>query len=193
MCAWPHFLQTFAISSRRVLTGDMRPRPRSPGRRRRTRRPGRSRPPRECVFADPGRSFLPESRPAKDSGWGGEVQSPPLLAPRRALDCRAVLAWRFQILDIFQNMESLWPFWHTSRLPARFCPRGFHPIPEPRPGVLSWQDGRRNEVYPANGADLVISNASFGTHFGSTPKGTNTRSEERRVGKECRSRWSPYH
>ena len=23
--------------------------------------------------------------------------------------------------------------------------------------------------------------------------GTNTRSEERRVGKECRSRWSPYH
>ena len=24
-------------------------------------------------------------------------------------------------------------------------------------------------------------------------KGTATRSEERRVGKECRSRWSPYH
>ena len=23
--------------------------------------------------------------------------------------------------------------------------------------------------------------------------GTTTRSEERRVGKECRSRWSPYH
>ena len=26
-----------------------------------------------------------------------------------------------------------------------------------------------------------------------TTKGTNKRSEERRVGKECRSRWSPYH
>ena len=25
------------------------------------------------------------------------------------------------------------------------------------------------------------------------PKGTEHRSEERRVGKECRSRWSPYH
>ena len=25
------------------------------------------------------------------------------------------------------------------------------------------------------------------------PEGKNTRSEERRVGKECRSRWSPYH
>ena len=26
-----------------------------------------------------------------------------------------------------------------------------------------------------------------------TPKKPNSRSEERRVGKECRSRWSPYH
>src|SRR2546429_5097235 len=25
------------------------------------------------------------------------------------------------------------------------------------------------------------------------PSGANVRSEERRVGKECRSRWSPYH
>ena len=28
-------------------------------------------------------------------------------------------------------------------------------------------------------------------HFSNTS--TETRSEERRVGKECRSRWSPYH
>ena len=28
---------------------------------------------------------------------------------------------------------------------------------------------------------------------GETPAGTAVRSEERRVGKECRSRWSPYH
>ena len=27
----------------------------------------------------------------------------------------------------------------------------------------------------------------------SSPAASNTRSEERRVGKECRSRWSPYH
>ena len=26
-----------------------------------------------------------------------------------------------------------------------------------------------------------------------TPENTTGRSEERRVGKECRSRWSPYH
>src|SRR6478735_10732892 len=28
---------------------------------------------------------------------------------------------------------------------------------------------------------------------GPSPFGRRTRSEERRVGKECRSRWSPYH
>ena len=30
-------------------------------------------------------------------------------------------------------------------------------------------------------------------HAANGKKGTSTRSEERRVGKECRSRWSPYH
>ena len=29
--------------------------------------------------------------------------------------------------------------------------------------------------------------------FGTSDLGSTTRSEERRVGKECRSRWSPYH
>ena len=29
--------------------------------------------------------------------------------------------------------------------------------------------------------------------FGTYQKDEGTRSEERRVGKECRSRWSPYH
>src|SRR3712207_8008536 len=36
--------------------------------------------------------------------------------------------------------------------------------------------------------------AEFGrTTFGGLVSGINRRSEERRVGKECRSRWSPYH
>ena len=29
--------------------------------------------------------------------------------------------------------------------------------------------------------------------FGNVLEGDDDRSEERRVGKECRSRWSPYH
>src|SRR2546430_12783561 len=32
-----------------------------------------------------------------------------------------------------------------------------------------------------------------GVLFGATAQFVYTRSEERRVGKECRSRWSPYH
>src|SRR5690348_18308025 len=31
------------------------------------------------------------------------------------------------------------------------------------------------------------------THFSSSDASSRERSEERRVGKECRSRWSPYH
>ena len=34
---------------------------------------------------------------------------------------------------------------------------------------------------------------AFGTGHASTSISATTRSEERRVGKECRSRWSPYH
>ena len=30
-------------------------------------------------------------------------------------------------------------------------------------------------------------------HGGAVLRGVDERSEERRVGKECRSRWSPYH
>ena len=36
-------------------------------------------------------------------------------------------------------------------------------------------------------------NSTLGLATGSTPLGAAERSEERRVGKECRSRWSPYH
>ena len=38
-------------------------------------------------------------------------------------------------------------------------------------------------------ADLVLKNATYVNVFCNEL----SRSEERRVGKECRSRWSPYH
>ena len=40
------------------------------------------------------------------------------------------------------------------------------------------------------GSDGIIQVSTGGAEFAS---GTRVRSEERRVGKECRSRWSPYH
>src|SRR2546421_6808319 len=48
---------------------------------------------------------------------------------------------------------------------------------------------RIHESIPA-----VITDRSHGfLHFANVLKAENDRSEERRVGKECRSRWSPYH
>src|SRR5256886_10105583 len=42
------------------------------------------------------------------------------------------------------------------------------------------------------GPDRAVTVALKGDTLG-RPKGVAVRSEERRVGKECRSRWSPYH
>ena len=44
------------------------------------------------------------------------------------------------------------------------------------------------------GAGLAVSGAAFQSIFSNALATPDTlRSEERRVGKECRSRWSPYH
>ena len=42
-------------------------------------------------------------------------------------------------------------------------------------------------------ADIVFLTAGFGGGSGTGATPIIARSEERRVGKECRSRWSPYH
>ena len=54
--------------------------------------------------------------------------------------------------------------------------------------------------FNSNGLDLkvnltVIVNTDKGLKFGKIVEivDSKRRSEERRVGKECRSRWSPYH
>src|SRR2546430_9973617 len=52
-----------------------------------------------------------------------------------------------------------------------------------------------SEVGPSHGRILAVdpSIASAHTGHGIVMPQCNHRSEERRVGKECRSRWSPYH
>ena len=47
-----------------------------------------------------------------------------------------------------------------------------------------------NEIKVGANLELTGNVANYGT---ATFEGLLTRSEERRVGKECRSRWSPYH
>ena len=49
------------------------------------------------------------------------------------------------------------------------------------------------EVLPWIGGDLQTLRDTFVIDFDKSKKDKKIRSEERRVGKECRSRWSPYH
>ena len=48
---------------------------------------------------------------------------------------------------------------------------------------------------PLHGGHLNLFEAAaqLGDSSGRAARNSLTRSEERRVGKECRSRWSPYH
>ena len=55
-------------------------------------------------------------------------------------------------------------------------------------GAYMAYTGYQNDVYPM---DLSI--GLFDRIMASSEPKTIMRSEERRVGKECRSRWSPYH
>src|SRR2546421_9691600 len=57
-----------------------------------------------------------------------------------------------------------------------------------------------SDLVTTTGVSTIIRDArklGLATKFGSNPYGFGealvARSEERRVGKECRSRWSPYH
>ena len=71
----------------------------------------------------------------------------------------------------------------------------------------SWKPAVGNPCSPAQSAALEIiarTHKQWGVHIDAAPGGVDIdavhrvrnaarRSEERRVGKECRSRWSPYH
>src|SRR2546425_8304472 len=46
---------------------------------------------------------------------------------------------------------------------------------------------------PWSKLDLIVAPEGRGIHPAQVGSRSPTRSEERRVGKECRSRWSPYH
>ena len=53
-------------------------------------------------------------------------------------------------------------------------------------------DALLNQTYPLNKI-VIINNASTDGTKEYLDSVIDNRSEERRVGKECRSRWSPYH
>ena len=50
-----------------------------------------------------------------------------------------------------------------------------------------------NELIPVDNNNAVEYTDDNIRHLSDMEHGRTRRSEERRVGKECRSRWSPYH
>src|SRR5690554_2749245 len=64
---------------------------------------------------------------------------------------------------------------------------------EPNVGVVLVQDDRLKELEKIINPQKVIPTTFEFTDIAGLVKGASKRSEERRVGKECRSRWSPYH
>ena len=57
----------------------------------------------------------------------------------------------------------------------------------------SGSSGDRGGVPYSFNSSAINSDGYFFTNGTTTLQINKTRSEERRVGKECRSRWSPYH
>ena len=66
-----------------------------------------------------------------------------------------------------------------------FCLSGCGKISAATISVTQEQD-QTEQAKPVKIAKLSMASTIISSHAGS-------RSEERRVGKECRSRWSPYH
>ena len=65
------------------------------------------------------------------------------------------------------------------------------PISESRNEMI-WNADGFAAVLPSDKREVVLTlKNEYGLVTGMT--GDGVRSEERRVGKECRSRWSPYH
>ena len=62
-----------------------------------------------------------------------------------------------------------------------------------RNGYSFWPESWSLDAYYYMVKQGVMIARAYGVSFFVTIVGTALRSEERRVGKECRSRWSPYH
>ena len=66
-------------------------------------------------------------------------------------------------------------------------------VGDPGVGKTAIIDGLAQEIHNNNVPEFLKGHEVWGLEIGSLLAGSKYRSEERRVGKECRSRWSPYH
>src|SRR3712207_6784903 len=99
--------------------------------------------------------------------------------------CKQVLADRCSVLEFASDEESITKIWRARKNALNSImkltlgsrrPIGLIEDTVVRPDILAEHAANLLQTYQENKLDYVI-----------------YRSEERRVGKECRSRWSPYH
>ena len=84
--------------------------------------------------------------------------------------------------EFFCFLKKLFIYLFMAVLGLRFCARAFSSC------------GKRGPLFIAVRGPLTIAASPAAEHRLQTRRLSNCgRSEERRVGKECRSRWSPYH
>ena len=80
--------------------------------------------------------------------------------------------------------------WIRSCIWVVFVPRALVDLVASARGVVVVEDGLVEGGVGSRLRDALEDGAAGG---GARPVMAQLRSEERRVGKECRSRWSPYH
>jgi len=90
----------------------------------------------------------------------------------------AALVWHHRRPDAAGYLRQQWGYGRAEALVAARHPERFNAL-----GAARWQGRIYNSLTPPLGRQRVYRGAY----------GAAARSEERRVGKECRSRWSPYH
>ena len=136
-------------------------------------------------------NFIIDEAPIGGAGYDADGDPLPQTTLQKAKDADAIL------------MGSVGD-WKYDQLPRELRPeRGLLRIRSElnlfanlRPAMLFDQLVDASSLKPniVSGLDILIVRELTGDIYFGQPRGIhNLRSEERRVGKECRSRWSPYH
>ena len=161
----------------------------------------RSRPMKENKRVNRGYNRRTGQRISRHFFHGDTWQANKLIAPRVNGDFTGttaeILRWAACKWGINQNIvfaqaavESWWRQSTEGDWSSNGCPPGHDPGVDGRPGLCPQTWGILQNRYPY---EMSAYPGSMQSTAMNADLAYGMRSEERRVGKECRSRWSPYH
>ena len=95
------------------------------------------------------------------------------------------LSWNTSGVEMYNNIISSRPLADSNDLAGEAYQRAYS---------LRVEGAKNEPKGPYVDANSMLKGFDYNAYYRNDAKDVNlTRSEERRVGKECRSRWSPYH